>query len=273
MKSKGLSPIIIYLIIIAAVVLIGAGVLFFYNPSIKPGPTENRPINNPIVNGRPDPVACTMEAKLCPDGSYVGRTGPNCEFSPCPSSVSTVGNLCSGTGDLSCGTGYQCIQDCGAPVARENDPPPLYHCVTNETAIRPRTCPICLASNALIATPNGDILVSQIVKGMKVWSVDEAGRKVAGTVTEINKTEVAQSHQVVHLVMADNREVWVSPNHPLVNGQSVGSLKVGDVYDGSRIIVAALVQYWDNYTYDILPDSATGQYWADGILLGSTLFK
>ncbi|MCX6708748.1 MAG: hypothetical protein NTW67_03850 [Candidatus Woesearchaeota archaeon] len=30
------------------------------------------------------PVACTEEAKLCPDGSAVGRTGPNCEFAPCP---------------------------------------------------------------------------------------------------------------------------------------------------------------------------------------------
>ncbi len=29
-------------------------------------------------------VACTMEAKLCPDGSAVGRTGPNCEFAACP---------------------------------------------------------------------------------------------------------------------------------------------------------------------------------------------
>ena len=29
-------------------------------------------------------VACTMEAKICPDGSYVGRTGPKCEFAPCP---------------------------------------------------------------------------------------------------------------------------------------------------------------------------------------------
>jgi len=28
--------------------------------------------------------ACTQEAKLCPDGSAVGRTGPNCEFAPCP---------------------------------------------------------------------------------------------------------------------------------------------------------------------------------------------
>ncbi|GEM_PF-1402711 len=28
--------------------------------------------------------ACTMEAKICPDGTAVGRTGPNCEFAPCP---------------------------------------------------------------------------------------------------------------------------------------------------------------------------------------------
>ncbi len=31
-----------------------------------------------------EPQGCTMEAKICPDGSAVGRTGPKCEFSPCP---------------------------------------------------------------------------------------------------------------------------------------------------------------------------------------------
>ena len=30
-----------------------------------------------------DGVACTLDAMQCPDGSYVGRTGPNCEF-VCP---------------------------------------------------------------------------------------------------------------------------------------------------------------------------------------------
>lgn len=29
-------------------------------------------------------VACTMEAKICPDGSAVGRSGPKCEFAECP---------------------------------------------------------------------------------------------------------------------------------------------------------------------------------------------
>lgn len=33
--------------------------------------------------GGPEPVACTMEAKICPDGSAVGRTGPSCAFAPC----------------------------------------------------------------------------------------------------------------------------------------------------------------------------------------------
>lgn len=29
-------------------------------------------------------VACTMEAKECPDGTFVGRVPPTCEFAPCP---------------------------------------------------------------------------------------------------------------------------------------------------------------------------------------------
>jgi len=36
-------------------------------------------------------VACTMEAKICPDGSSVGRSGPNCEFAPCPETDITSG--------------------------------------------------------------------------------------------------------------------------------------------------------------------------------------
>lgn len=31
-----------------------------------------------------EPVVCTMDAKLCPDGSYVGRVPPDCEFALCP---------------------------------------------------------------------------------------------------------------------------------------------------------------------------------------------
>lgn len=33
--------------------------------------------------GAEEGVACTMDAMQCSDGSWVGRTGPNCEF-VCP---------------------------------------------------------------------------------------------------------------------------------------------------------------------------------------------
>jgi hypothetical protein len=32
-------------------------------------------------------AACTEEAKVCPDGSSVARTGPNCEFAECPAAA------------------------------------------------------------------------------------------------------------------------------------------------------------------------------------------
>lgn len=41
------------------------------------------------VFGPSNQIACTQEAKLCPDGSYVGRTGPKCEFAQCPATGSS----------------------------------------------------------------------------------------------------------------------------------------------------------------------------------------
>jgi len=43
-------------------------------------------------------VVCTKEAKLCPDGSSVGRDPHNnCEFEPCPSEIVCIDDvkLCS----------------------------------------------------------------------------------------------------------------------------------------------------------------------------------
>jgi hypothetical protein len=35
-------------------------------------------------DGNAGTVACREDAKICPNGSAVGRVGPNCEFAPCP---------------------------------------------------------------------------------------------------------------------------------------------------------------------------------------------
>jgi hypothetical protein len=73
-----------------------------------------------------------MEAKQCPDGSYVGRQGPRCEFAQCPNASSSVvispsvtllaklGETVTGSGlritplvvteDSRCPAGVMCIQ-------------------------------------------------------------------------------------------------------------------------------------------------------------------
>ncbi|MDA8597129.1 hypothetical protein N9L26_02195, partial [Candidatus Pacebacteria bacterium] len=35
-------------------------------------------------------IACTADAKMCPDGSAVGRTGPDCTFAACPIDTSAA---------------------------------------------------------------------------------------------------------------------------------------------------------------------------------------
>jgi hypothetical protein len=38
----------------------------------------------PPASSPDEAVACTKDAKICPDGTTVGRSGPDCEFDPCP---------------------------------------------------------------------------------------------------------------------------------------------------------------------------------------------
>ncbi|MFA5047821.1 MAG: hypothetical protein WC516_02140 [Patescibacteria group bacterium] len=68
--SKNKNGLIIILLVVVAALVVVICLL------------QSRPIAL-----RPEPVACTMEARLCPDGSAVGRSGPKCEFAKCPEVV------------------------------------------------------------------------------------------------------------------------------------------------------------------------------------------
>ena len=79
------------------------------------------------------------------------------------------------------------------------------------------------------------------------------------------------THRVVHLLLSDGRTVDVSPGHPTADGRKVGDLVAGNRYDGALVISAELTPYTGGATFDVLPAGATGMYWANGVLLGSTL--
>ncbi len=73
-------------IIVSGLLLFCVGIFALYGASVRhamaPGPD--------VIGGQ----VCDADAKICPDGSSVGRTGPNCSFAECPgTSAGTTGRI------------------------------------------------------------------------------------------------------------------------------------------------------------------------------------
>ena len=133
------------------------------------------------------------------------------------------------------------------------------------------TCPICLAKGTLIDTPSGPVPVEELQRGMAVWSVDDSGRRVLAAVVETAVTLVPPSFQVVSVRLSDSRAVTASPGHLTAEGRLLGDYRVGDSLDGALVTAVERASYENEATYDLLPSGTTGLYWANGILLRSTL--
>lgn len=143
--------------------------------------------------------------------------------------------------------------------------------VASQTQTGPPVCPICLAAGTLIATPSGPVAVTSLRPGMLVWTQSPGGLRVAAPLLEVGSSAVPAGHPMVHLRLADGRELWASPGHRTGDGRPLGTLAVGDTLDGSTVALWKLVPYDGARTYDILPAGASGTYWAGGILMSSTL--
>jgi Hint domain-containing protein len=143
--------------------------------------------------------------------------------------------------------------------------------INRQAQAGPPPCPICLALGTRIATPSGERAVEQLRVGDIVWTISERGERMAAPLIAVGSMPVPALHEVVRLALDDGRVVFVSPGHPTADGRRVGDLAAGDALDGARIASAQRVRYAGGATYDILPAGATGAYWANGVLLGSTL--
>jgi hypothetical protein len=71
--------------------------------------------------------------------------------------------------------------------------------------------------------------------------------------------------------ISDGRTLDVSPGHRLPDGRRLGDLRPGDRVDGATVVSTALQGYDGGAIFDLLPSGPTGTYWANGILLASTL--
>ncbi|HKB55368.1 MAG TPA: Hint domain-containing protein, partial [Ramlibacter sp.] len=130
-------------------------------------------------------------------------------------------------------------------------------------------CAVCASPDTPIATPGGDRPIADLQVGDLVYTV-EGDAILAVPILRVSRTPVA-NHHVVRVQAADGRVLELSPGHPTADGRTFGDLRPGTRLDGAAIASVELVPYHYPYTYDILPMSRSGTYFAAGMLIGTTL--
>jgi hypothetical protein len=177
---------------------------------------------------------CGIEA--CPDGDCPGGSGPTCSCSNGSQCIPATGPTGSGACRSADGTCFECK---------------------------------CAAPDTPIATPDGERRIADLRQGDLVYSVDgDAIRAVP--VTRVNRTPVA-NHHVLHVTFDSGRSIDMTAEHPLADGRPLSALRAGSELMGGTVSSVTRVRYAHSATYDILPDSTSGAYFASGVLIGSTL--
>jgi hypothetical protein len=131
-------------------------------------------------------------------------------------------------------------------------------------------CPICAAPNTPIATPGGERAIAELSPGDLVYSVDETGVIVV-PILRVGNTPVV-NHRVVRVTLTGGTVLELSAGHPIGDGRTFADLLAGGQLDRDHpVVTASWEPYAYSHTYDILPNSSTGRYFAGGALIESTL--
>jgi hypothetical protein len=197
---------------------------------------------------------CTGPAPFC-NGTCVT---PPCLGAACDAQGVCCGDQCCASGRLCCvvpGPGPSLGPTCTDPMGGT--------CLPGCPACR------CASPDTPIATPEGAKPIASLRIGDSVYSVVH-GRVAPVPIRRVIRVP-AQNHVVVRLVMASGVVLEMSALHPTADGRTIGALQGGDHLDGVQVLTTSLVPYEHAFTYDILPDSDTGAYFAGGMLIGSTL--
>jgi hypothetical protein len=212
------------------------------------------------VNLNNDLLNCGKCGKACDKGTYC--TGGQCVTPPCQTTCGGGAQCC----DMGCCAAGELCCDQQGPVERG----PV--CSTPANGTCPMGCaPLCKCASpdTPIATPEGNKPIAGLRIGDLVYSVDH-GKVTLVPIVRTNRSPV-RGHAVVRVVLAGGGILEISALHPTADGRTFGGLTAGDRLDGIDIVSTTTVPYSHDATYDILPDSDSGAYFADGVLVGSTL--
>jgi hypothetical protein len=214
------------------------------------------------TNTNNDVKNCGGCGEECP-GTFPFCDNGTCGTAPCTSSSCGAGSCCD---TECCSAGQLCCVVPGGPTG-----PP--RCVEPVNDSCPPGCPNCpcASPDTPIATPSGERPISELRPGDLVYSVDGSAT-VAVPIKSVNVNPVV-GHYVLRIVLANAAVLEISAMHPTADGRTLAALGPGAELDHVKILSVEQVAYAHAHTYDILPDSDTGAYYAGGVLMGSTLLR
>jgi hypothetical protein len=201
------------------------------------------PNGQTCIGGHPAPCGTAI-----PDA--IGTCGvEECSAGDCPG---TSGATCT------CSDGVECVAATGQTGSGQcrGDDGTCFACK-------------CAAPDTPIATPTGDRPIADLLPGDLVYSVDGDSIR-AVPVARINRVSVVR-HEVLHVTFDGGRSIDMTPGHPLADGRPLSALRAGDELLGGAVVSVVSIPYVHDATYDILPQSTSGAYFASGVLVGSTL--
>lgn len=123
-----------------------------------------------------------------------------------------------------------------------------------------------------IATPKGDVKIKNLKIGDEVWSTDYYGKRLKVKIKKLGKVYVRNA-QVLDIKLKDKRSISAVHKHPDGSYKALLFYKVGDSLDGSEILKLERRRIEGDSLWDILPEGLMATYWANGVLLTSSMLE
>lgn len=215
------------------------------------------------VNLQNDINNCGTCGNVCTGGDGAYCDNGKCGTAPCDAGMACLTGTCCGA--QCCGAGELCCSIDGPVLVMTTCTKPT------DLGTCPMGCRLCACNSpdTPIATPGGTRAIASLREGDLVYSVED-GATVAVPLALVVRNPVSH-HEVVRVTLDDGTQVEISARHPLVDGRTIGDLRAGSEVEGAHVRVVETVPYPHAFTYDILPASRTGAYYAGGVLVRSTL--
>lgn len=128
----------------------------------------------------------------------------------------------------------------------------------------------CFTSNTEIETLTGKVKIKDIILGTEIWSLNSNGKRVISKVIKTSKS-ITNNTEMAVLTLDNEQKLTGTSNHPIFNKSTLGLIKTGESFENIKITNTSTYTSNNEEVFDILPNTDTCVYFANGIPVLSSL--